>query len=162
MGLWDLWTGLKIRLMSSVGVQLYVWAPASTVYPIEVEPTYEREEEERITAARSAYPSLRGYRARLRLVMETLSGHIAASGVNSTLETVINAELANVGSYFEVALHLNLGVPTSNPDWKRCNLQPPGMSIRTLGKQCGIRATLDFEGAALQQTAPPRDNGSTW
>ncbi len=163
MGQWDLWTGFRIRLMTSAGVQVVngLWAPASDVWMIKLEPSYEPILEARDAGGFSA-PSFRGYRAHLSVIMETLAGHVAGSGTTSSLETIINLEQANAGSYYEVALHINFGIPTSTPDYKRCNLLAPGLKTETLGKLSGIRASLEFEGAYLQSTRPAIDNGSTW
>lgn len=160
MGQWDQWTSFRLRLKSSAGVLLYTWQPASTVWMKSLRVTYRAETEDRETAGGANYPSFRGWRAHLVLVMETLSGHFAGSGVTTTLETVIAAHAANVGSYFEIALKPIAGIDVY--DYKRVNLLS-GYEPEELGAQAGMRLRLEFEGAALQTSWAARDtSGGSW
>ena len=152
---WDHWTGFKARLMSIDGVQLtsggtpLLWQPSTAVHPIIFEVTWDEVIEDRETVGGGLYPSLRGWRGRVDMTLETLAGNFAATGLALPLELVLGSQVSNVGSYLQMYL-----TALSADSWTRV-VMSGGWHPETLGKNAGMRVSLTFLSTSLRTTAFP-------
>jgi len=155
---WNLWSGLRVRLVSSVGAEIMYWTPLTR--PMKVLPDYEPEFEDRVTAGNSNYATLAGFRAGLTLSLLVEDGRVEGSGLSDDLEDVLAGLASNTDSYLEIALHATVG--QLGWDWKRVNWTNGWKPQPFKGKAVAMEVTLTFEAAETQLTIPKLDNGGTW
>jgi len=156
------WTyNLRIRSKNAAAAVQKTFAPAA--HPVQLGPPVYEDivlERELISYARPNF--VKGCRAYVTIVLESVDGRVTALATYDELEEVLNGRFT-AGNYLEVGLHgAGTFASDTTADYKRCNLTSAIEYSMPGGKATAVHLELEFEGYAIQTTEYSPDNGTTW